>query len=337
MTILSPLAIAFLASACALAAPPEIAHIHPDSPGVEPRIIAGEGFDPSATEVWVWEPSADEAALREALRRADPSPDLPAVPPEGARRTAPIDVEPQVIVAPLGGSVVWVKSPGGFSKPYLVDVARPLWMSDEKVRAGGVAYIFGFALRLQYRPSLLAMRGRGSTLFPRTFTEARALRTADERLVHFQVPADAEPGVYEVFCHNSRGGPWGWRKAGEIEITPAVESQVRLLDVRAHGARGDGLADDGPAIAAAIAEARRDGGTVFFPPGTYRVEATIVLPAGVRMRGASREASIIRGTGDPSAAGSRAAWFHSFSPPTSVIRMGSRTALESLAIEGALC
>lgn len=43
---------------------------------------------------------------------------------------------------------------------------------------------------------------------------------------------------------------------------------MRIADVRAHGARGDGVAIDSPAIAAAIA-AMAGGGTVLIPPGRY--------------------------------------------------------------------
>jgi polygalacturonase len=43
-----------------------------------------------------------------------------------------------------------------------------------------------------------------------------------------------------------------------------------FVDVRDHGAKGDGVTIDSPAIDRAIAfAAQRGGGTVYFPPGTY--------------------------------------------------------------------
>jgi hypothetical protein len=47
------------------------------------------------------------------------------------------------------------------------------------------------------------------------------------------------------------------------------------IDVRAHGAVGDGLADDGPALRRALAAARAAGGlhAVYLPPGVHRIVA----------------------------------------------------------------
>lgn len=56
-----------------------------------------------------------------------------------------------------------------------------------------------------------------------------------------------------------------------------------VLDVRDHGARGDGIALDGPAIAAALADARAaGGGIVLLPPGTYR-SFSLRLPSRVTL------------------------------------------------------
>jgi hypothetical protein len=56
--------------------------------------------------------------------------------------------------------------------------------------------------------------------------------------------------------------------------------------VRDYGAVGDGVADDYPAIQRAIAACGTSGGTILFPPGTYRLEARdaggLKLPAGNR-------------------------------------------------------
>jgi hypothetical protein len=46
--------------------------------------------------------------------------------------------------------------------------------------------------------------------------------------------------------------------------------QLRTVDVRRHGARGDGRTDDSAAIRAAVA-AMTPGSVLFFPPGRYRV------------------------------------------------------------------
>ncbi len=72
--------------------------------------------------------------------------------------------------------------------------------------------------------------------------------------------------------------------AGPADAAPA-------LDVRRHGARGDGRAKDTQAIQSAIAAAGRAGGTVYFPPGDYvsgtlrlRSRLTLHLDAGATLR-----------------------------------------------------
>lgn len=56
-----------------------------------------------------------------------------------------------------------------------------------------------------------------------------------------------------------------------------------VLDVRAHGARGDGIALDGPAIAAALTAAHAaGGGIVLLPPGIYR-SFSLRLPSRVTL------------------------------------------------------
>lgn len=56
-----------------------------------------------------------------------------------------------------------------------------------------------------------------------------------------------------------------------------------VLDVRDHGARGDGIALDGPAIAAALAAAHAaGGGIVLLPPGIYR-SFSLRLPSRVTL------------------------------------------------------
>jgi len=57
-------------------------------------------------------------------------------------------------------------------------------------------------------------------------------------------------------------------------------------DVKAYGAKGDGINDDTAAIQAAIDNVEKaGGGTVFFPHGTYIVTSTITWKYGVRLMG----------------------------------------------------
>ncbi len=89
-------------------------------------------------------------------------------------------------------------------------------------------------------------------------------------------------------------------------IAAPVLAQPPVLDVRAdlvregvfeRNAVGDGVTDDSPAIQAAIDFlAERGGGTVYVPPGTYRI-ADLAIPAGVTLSGAGPGLTVFRALG----------------------------------------
>ena len=54
-------------------------------------------------------------------------------------------------------------------------------------------------------------------------------------------------------------------------------SAMADLDVKQFGAKGDGVADDAPAIQKAIDAAQVTGGCVYFPAGSYRVKKTLEI------------------------------------------------------------
>ncbi len=70
-------------------------------------------------------------------------------------------------------------------------------------------------------------------------------------------------------------------KAGK-SATASVQVHLRPeFDVTRHGAKGDGKADDTAAIAQALDAARKSGGTVYFPRGTYLLRPRSGLPFAV--------------------------------------------------------
>jgi hypothetical protein len=80
--------------------------------------------------------------------------------------------------------------------------------------------------------------------------------------------------------------------AGDLVIN--VRHDLTRLAICDANATGDGQADDSPAIQAAINHAAASGGgTVFLPPGTYRV-ANVELQPGVTLAGAGRDQTILR-------------------------------------------
>jgi hypothetical protein len=70
--------------------------------------------------------------------------------------------------------------------------------------------------------------------------------------------------------------------AGGTELRVADALAGRWVDVRAFGAAGDGAADDTAQLQAAI----DSGLPLYFPPGSYRITAPLVMSNSVRMKGA---------------------------------------------------
>ncbi|HMS52401.1 MAG TPA: glycosyl hydrolase family 28-related protein, partial [Chitinophagales bacterium] len=77
-----------------------------------------------------------------------------------------------------------------------------------------------------------------------------------------------------------------WSVAGHVGAFPVPPT---TLNVTAYGAVGNGIADDTPAIQAAINALGGNAGYVYLPQGIYRITTTLNLPSGC----------ILRGDGDP--------------------------------------
>lgn len=74
----------------------------------------------------------------------------------------------------------------------------------------------------------------------------------------------------------------------------AYEPKGSLVrNVKAYGAVGNFTTDDTAAIQAALTAAATDGGTVYFPPGGYKVSATLTVPALTTLRGAGSSSTAI--------------------------------------------
>ena len=155
-------------------------------------------------------------------------------------------------------------------------------------------------------------------------------RAEDSTLLYFDVPTNALPGSYDVFVHNGNGGALGWRKAGPLEIVAPSKIPEQLFNVRDYGARGDDEENDFPAIRDALSAAKSAAtnpnlrAIVYFPPGKWRTDTTLLVPAGVTLRGASRDLSVIEGFG--------------VLPPdrhtTALVHPAPQTTLESLTFQG---
>ena len=70
-----------------------------------------------------------------------------------------------------------------------------------------------------------------------------------------------------------------------------------ILNVKSFGAKGDDATDDTAAIQSAIDQAAAGNrGTVFFPPGTYRISSSLVITNQLSLMGSSHGGTILKAT-----------------------------------------
>ncbi len=102
-----------------------------------------------------------------------------------------------------------------------------------------------------------------------------------------------------------------------------MTDETGALRIDSFGANGDGTHDDGAAIQAAIdACADQGGGTVFAPPGTYRVNGTLNVREKVSLRGAG---GAIDGWGMPTS-------LHAFSYESEFITLEAGAGVQNLDV-----
>ena len=121
---------------------------------------------------------------------------------------------------------------------------------------------------------------------------------ADGRLSRFDVQSGAL--VYKSLAADAESTYFSPAGAGAISRT--VQSKLRdTVSVKDFGAVGDGVADDTSAIQSAVNSfgsggvlATANGGTLYFPPGVYKVSSRILIEqTGLRVLGAGPEATKI--------------------------------------------
>lgn len=72
---------------------------------------------------------------------------------------------------------------------------------------------------------------------------------------------------------------------GLLLLCALAWSADRPISVVDFGAKGDGIADDTKALQTALDEAGKTGSVVSIPPGRYRIDGTLSIPAGVTLEG----------------------------------------------------
>ncbi|NLO74288.1 MAG: hypothetical protein GX100_09315 [candidate division WS1 bacterium] len=179
-----------------------------------------------------------------------------------------------------------VKSGESFSAPVLLNAPDIWWPQGDwgaEASPGGWLRIFGKSLSFSGKAQVL-LRGAGKDL---TLTPT----VPDAWSLTLNLPANLVPGEYQVWVHNTRGGPDTWRSAGSMLIKPHPPLwKPDVFDVRDYGAQPNSPFEATVAIQAALdAAGENGGGIVHLPRGRFQINATLCIPRFVLLRGAGAD------------------------------------------------
>ncbi|HWM46460.1 MAG TPA: glycosyl hydrolase family 28-related protein [Xanthobacteraceae bacterium] len=194
------------------------------------------------------------------------------------------------------------------------------WMQGDQrdaVSPGGDIDVFGRNIvRNQDRARLELTSESGGTV------RSLAITSGDLWRARFRIPDDMNTGFYRARIFNGDGGAEDSADAGRIEIRQAEPISSKVVDVRAFRAVGDGKTDSTRAVKAALAEAGKHGGTVYFPRGRYLLSTGLVIPDGVHIKGERNDLVNI-------------VWPNFPKPPDVLIKAGSRFMIEDVTLYAA--
>ena len=174
---------------------------------------------------------------------------------------------------------LWVHTRRGeWSKPVMINDARPLWISP--------AYVYATA-PLASLPRELKIIGRNlqptsdastqirlmgpEVVAAAAITDSKSTATLGHYVARLQLPMRLTPGRYRVQV-NRDSSSWVEVSNQTLEVRPdrASPRQYSVSDPKFGGCRPDDRKDDTDCILRAIAAAKRDGGgIVYFEPGTW--------------------------------------------------------------------
>ncbi len=291
---------------------PYITHVSDTHPG-QTMVVTGGGYDPATVRVIVHVPGnltaqrnelpAKVAALTTAFNGSlSPLPQEP--PTERTHTLKPMHATARSVFVPLPAhpyppdyvGIVWLADGERLSNPMVVNRPQSWFLLKTTSRPGELNRLCGMNLRGdRYVPRYLFLRAKGDE--PRQLDEVPRHKEdgfSETFCVQFRLPADLEPGEYEVFLHNNSGGPFGFTRPLPLTVTVDPEFPERLFVATEHGVKGDSLTDNREALQAIIDRAgEAGGGIVFLPPGAYRVDDTVQLREHVVLRGAGRDATTL--------------------------------------------
>lgn len=202
-----------------------------------------------------------------------------------------------------GPMVLSVKNKAGYSDPIAVNAPQPWWTMQTAGWQHASGWLSssvseGTALRIFGRNLACRPDGRKAYVWlcaPRKPGRWLTVTEVAKYALTCSLPADLEPGPYELWVHGGRGGAWGWGGPLRLDVAkpcaPVKASKTLKAD------------DDIQVAMDAMAE--RGGGTVRVPAGHFRFVGTLRIPANVTLSGAGRDQTTLELVTSPAASFAR--------------------------------
>lgn len=216
---------------------------------------------------------------------------------------------------PSGLYSIWIKNDYGWSEPYTLNESRANFISEYEVRYGMEIQVSGRNLdlrQLNHENHYTAVRlndGKGNMY-------VQELTKVTPYSLKFKVDERTPLGTYDVEVTNNGGLSWtglvstqtqSEARKQRLTVLEACEDPIGLgvawvanfnwdnvHNVTDYGANGKDENGDIDAIKTAIKAVHDSGGgVVYIPNGTYYIDDTIPLYAGVVIRGQDREKTVV--------------------------------------------
>ncbi len=211
--------------------------------------------------------------------------------------------------------LVWPRNRDGWGRPAAVNRTEAWWIGPDPACRGETVHVHGRnlsrrgsdgprpAAKDSFPPGVLPARPASGGRAPAwiylvspsggRWIEPTAV---NPYRVSFVVPPDTPNGRHDVWIHNGRGGAYGWSGPLAMTVDDGPGWTPVTVNVREHGAVGDGKTDDTEAIHKALQAARKAGprSTLVFPAGTFLISRQIDPGPHVRWQGSGRDKTILR-------------------------------------------
>jgi len=187
--------------------------------------------------------------------------------------------------------LVWPRNGSGIGRPVAVNGTEARWAGPNICSPGDTISVYGKNLA---RYGSTYTGANQSYVYLKQAGAWAQVVSANPYKVDFIVPSSAANGPEQLWVHNGRGGKYGWSGPVSLTIRSRYAWSATEINVKDHGAKGDGVADDYDAITKAIAAASGKKATVYFPSGTYMTSATLAFGGDLRVRGDGKTLSTIK-------------------------------------------